>query len=48
MILFVEQGIDLIQLLKKSTFQGGASFVDGFCYSCFVFVMLSCLSIAAL
>ena len=29
-------------------FQGGASFVDHFCYFCFVFVMLSCLFIAAL
>ena len=27
---------------------GGASFVDHFCYLCFVFVMLSCLSISAL
>ena len=29
-------------------FQGGTSFVDHLCYSCFVFVMLSCLFIAAL
>ena len=29
-------------------FQGGASFVDHFCYSVFVFVMLCCLFIAAL
>ena len=28
-------------------FQGGASFVDHFCHLCFVFVMLSCLPIAA-
>ena len=28
------------------TFQGGASFMDLFCYLCFVFVMLSCLFIA--
>ena len=30
------------------TFKGGVSFVDLFCYSCFVSVMLSCLYIAAL
>ena len=30
------------------TDQGGAFFVDHFCYLCFVFVMLSCLYIAAL
>ena len=29
-------------------FQGGASFVDHFCYLCFVLVMFSCLFIAAL
>ena len=29
-------------------FQGGASFVDQFCYLCFVFVLFSCLFIAAL
>ena len=29
-------------------FQEGASFVDHFCYLCFVFVMLSCLFITAL
>ena len=29
-------------------FQGGASFVDYFCYLCFVFVMLSFLFIAVL
>ena len=29
-------------------FQGGASFVDHFCFLCFVFVMLSCLFIATL
>ena len=29
-------------------FQGGASFVDHFCYLCFVFVMFSCLFIVAL
>ena len=29
-------------------FQGGASFMDPFCYLCFEFVMLSCLFIAAL
>ena len=29
-------------------FQGGASFLDHFCYLCIVFVMLSCLFIAAL
>ena len=30
------------------TFRGGVSFVDLFCYLCFVFFMLSCLSIATL
>ena len=29
-------------------FSNGAFFVDHFCYLCFVSVMLSCLSIAAL
>ena len=29
-------------------FQGGVSFVDPFCYLCFVSVMLSCLFFAAL
>ena len=30
------------------TVPDGASFVDHFCYLCFMFVMLSCLFIAAL
>ena len=29
-------------------FQGGTTFVDHLCYVCLVFVMLSCLFIAAL
>ena len=29
-------------------FQGGPSFVDHFCHLCFIFVMLSCLFLAAL
>ena len=44
----MDQGIDSIQMQTKSTFQGGASFVKHSCCLCFVFVMLSCLSIAAL
>ena len=29
-------------------FQGGTSFVDLFCHLCFMYVMLSCLFLAAL
>ena len=29
-------------------FQGGVSFVDKFCYLCFVFILFSCLFVAAL
>ena len=42
------QRVYALQLKKYWPFQCGASFVDPFCYLCFVFVMLSCLFIAAL
>ena len=45
-----EQTRDFVKNIKvvMGPFQGGASFVDPFCYLCFVFVMLSCLFIVAL
>ena len=38
----------IMPILLLKGFLGGASFVDHLCYLCLVFVMFSCLSIAAL
>ena len=46
--------VGTIKLLKLSSkmfyqpFQGSSCFVDHFCYLCYMYVMLSCLFIAAL
>ena len=40
-----QTGFEQFEMLE---FKGGVSFVDQFCYLCFVFVMLSRLFIAAL